>query len=150
MHTHTHTKKKKKKKSTLNTCTQVRTSMHIPHSVQRSRLFRSSRRATGEAGRRSRGSSRRKVYALSHAACRAVCGSPAQASRGVPPSPQESYSHGWQDGIAVSNIHAHHACFSISQGYDISFLITNFHTETMYKQKVGIIACIHTLVETVC
>ena len=25
------------------------------------------------------------------------------------------------------------------QGYDISFLITNFHTETMYKHKVAYI-----------
>ena len=28
-------------------------------------------------------------------------------------------------------------CFSLFfQGYDISFLITNFHTETMYKHKL--------------
>lgn len=27
-------------------------------------------------------------------------------------------------------------CFSLLQGYDISFLITNFHTEQMYKHKL--------------
>lgn len=27
-------------------------------------------------------------------------------------------------------------CFSLPQGYDISFLITNFHTEQMYKHKL--------------
>lgn len=27
-------------------------------------------------------------------------------------------------------------CFSPVQGYDISFLITNFHTEQMYKHKL--------------
>lgn len=28
------------------------------------------------------------------------------------------------------------SCFTVIKGYDISFLITNFHTEQMYKHKL--------------
>uniref|UniRef100_A0A493TJZ4 Actin related protein 2/3 complex subunit 4 n=2 Tax=Neognathae TaxID=8825 RepID=A0A493TJZ4_ANAPP len=54
--------------------------------------------------------------------------------RGLPAPPRGSPAQGWAVGVPAGC--SPPPCSFHPQGYDISFLITNFHTEQMYKHKL--------------